>query len=105
MVGETEGKSEITAIPSRYKNTLNDLINSSDTEFLDRLESLDLPESLNWLESPNWPESLDRLEPINKGTRNALRSKRALSTLLEEDDLDEYISVTSLKLALQTQDS
>lgn len=32
-VGGAEGKSEIVAIPNKYKDTLNNLINSSDIEF------------------------------------------------------------------------
>ena len=40
VVGGAEGKSEIVAIPNKYKNTLDDLIDSSDTEFLDQPQSL-----------------------------------------------------------------
>lgn len=74
-------------ISNRYKDTLNDFIDSSDTEFSD------------WLESPNRPG------PIDKGTHNALRSRSASPTLSEEDCLDEDILVTSLKLAPKTKNS
>lgn len=40
MVGGVEKKSEITAILNKYKDTLDDLINSSDTESSNQLESL-----------------------------------------------------------------
>ncbi len=42
MVGGVEGKSEIAAIPNKYKDTLDDFIDSSDTESPDR------PDSLGW---------------------------------------------------------
>ncbi len=68
-----EEKSEITAIPNRYKDTLDDLIDSSDTE------------------SPDWPDSPDRPGLIDKGSRNVSRSKGNSPTLSEEDRLDEDI--------------
>lgn len=77
------------AIPNKYKDTLDDLIDSSDTE------------------SPDQPESPDRLGPIDKGTRNAPRSRGASPSLSEEEEdrLDEDVLVTSLKLAPKTRDS
>ena len=41
VVGGAEGKFEIVAIPNKYKDTLDDLIYSSDIEFPDRLDSPD----------------------------------------------------------------
>ena len=77
------------AIPNKYKNTFDDLIDSSD------------------IDSPDQPESLDRLGPIDKETRNAPRFKGASPSLLEEEEdcLDQDVLVTLLKLALKTRDS
>ncbi len=72
-VGGAEGKSKIIAIPNKYKNTLDDLIESSD------IESQDRPDS------PDWPRLID------KGSRNALQSRDGSPTLLEEDCLDEDV--------------
>ncbi len=69
------------AIPNKYKNTLDDLIDSSDTE------------SLDWPNSPNRPGLID------KGSHNAPRSKGGSPTLLEEDCLDEDVPITSLEPA------
>lgn len=85
-----EEKSEIATIPNKYKNILNDLIdliNCLDTEFSD------------WPDFSNWPDSSNWLRLIDKGLRNAPRFIGNLSTLLEEDRLDENVLVTSLKLA------
>ena len=89
MVREAEGKSEIAAILNKYKDTLDDLIDSLDTE------------------SPNQPESLDWLGPIDKGTRNVPRSRGTLPSFLEEekDRLDENIFVTLLELLPKIWDS
>ena len=78
-----EEKSEIAAIPNKYKDSLDDLIDSSDTK------SLDQPEFPNWL------------GPIDKGIRNAPKFRSASPSLLEEEEncLDEDVLVTSLKLA------
>lgn len=76
-----------TAIPNKYKNTLDDLINSSDTK------SPDQPKS------PDWPK------PIDKGTHNARRFKGALLSLSKEDCLDKDVLVTSLGLAPKIRDS
>ena len=74
------------AISNKYKNTLDDLIDSSD------------------IESPDQPESLDWLRPLDKGTRNAFRSKGASPSLLKEEEnrLDEDVLDTLLKLVPKT---
>ena len=76
------------AIFNKYNDILDDLIDSLDTE------------------SPDQPEFLDRLEPIDKRTRNASRSRGASPSLSEEDEecLDEDVLVTLLKLAPKTQE-
>ena len=81
-----ERKSEIVAIPNKYKDTFDDLIDSSDTEFSDQLESP------------------DRLRPIDKGTRNTPRSRGASPSFSEEEEdcLDKDVLVTSLKLVPKT---
>lgn len=43
VVGKMERKSEIAIILNKYKYTLDDLINSSDTEFSDFLDPPDWP--------------------------------------------------------------
>lgn len=63
MVGGGEKNSEIIAIFNRYKNTLDDFIESSN------------------LESP--PKLID------KGSRNAPKSRGGLTGLLEKDYLDK----------------
>ncbi len=68
-------------IPNKYKDTLDDLIDSSDTE------------------SPDQPDSPDPPGLINKGLRNAPRSRGSSPTLSEEDRLDEDIPVMSLEPA------
>ena len=68
------------AISNKNKDTLDDLINSLDTEFLNRPEL------------------------INKEICNAPRSKNASPSLLEENCLDGNILVSSLKLAPKIQD-
>ena len=85
-VGKVEGRSEIAAIPNKYKNTLDNLIDSSNTKFL------------------NQSESLDRLGPIDKGTHNVPRYRGTSPSLLEEDCLDKNVLVTFLELAPKTQD-
>ena len=77
------------AISNKYKDTFDDLIDSSDTEF------------------PNLPKSPNRLEPIDKGTRNVPRSRDASPSLLEEEEdrLDEDVLVILFKLAPKTRDS
>ncbi len=74
-----EGKFEIVAIPNKYKDTLNDLIDSSDTESQDR------PDSSDW----------SRL--IDKKSCNTPRYRNSLQTLSKEACLDEDVSVMSLK--------
>ncbi len=61
------------AIPNKYKDTLNDLIDSSDTE------------------SQDWPDSPDRPGLIDKESRDAPRSRGGSPTLLEENCLDEDV--------------
>lgn len=74
-------KSGITAILNKYKNTFNDLIDSSDTK------------------SPNWPTL------IRKGSRNAPRSKGNIMGFSEEDCFDKDVLDTLLELILKTQNS
>ena len=85
----TEEKSEIVAISNKYKDTFDDLIDSSNTGFPDQSES------------PNW------LKFIDKEIRNAPRSKGTSPSLLEEekDYLDEDILVILLELAPKIWDS
>ncbi len=73
MIGEAKGNSEIAVIPNKYKDSFNNLIDSSNTE------------SPDWLDSPDWPEL------INKRLRNALRSRGGSPTLSKEDRLDEDV--------------
>ena len=75
-----EEKSEITAIPNKYKDTLDNLINSSDIEFSD------------YPNSPNWPGLID-----TKRSRNAPKFKNGSPTFLKKDCLDEDISITLLE--------
>ena len=84
-----EGKFEIAAIPNKYKNTLDDLIYSSD------IDSADQPTSSNWL------------RPMKKGIRNAPRFRNASASLSEEEKncLDEDILVTLLELTPKIQNS
>ena len=74
------------AISNKYKDTLNNLIDKLDTE------SLDQPESLDWLGL------------IDKGIYNAPRSKNTSLHLLEEDRLDENVSITALEQAPKIRD-
>ena len=83
MVGGAEEKSEIVAIPNKYKDTLDNLIDSSNTK------------------SPNHPNSLNWLGLIDKGLRNAPKSRDGSSTFSKKDCLDKDISITSLKPALK----
>ena len=73
------------AILNKYKNTLDDLIDSSNIEFSDQSDSLD------------WPEI------INKGLCNVSKSKCGLSTLSKANRLDKDIPVTSLELTSRIQ--
>ncbi len=61
------------AIPNKYKDTLDDHIDSSDTK------------------SPDWPDFPDRPGLIDKGSRNTPRSRGGSPTLLEEERLDEDV--------------
>ncbi len=79
--GGAEGKSEIAAIFNKYKDTLDNFIDSSD------------------IKSPNWLDSPDRLRLIDKGSRNTPRFRGGSPTLLKENRLDKDILVTLLELA------
>ncbi len=79
MVGGAEQKSKIAAIPNKYKDTLNDLIDSSD------------------IESPDRPQSLDRPGLIDKRSYNLPKFKGGSPSLCEEDCLDEYIPIILLE--------
>lgn len=80
-VGGGERNSEIVALPNQYKDTPNDLIDSSD------------------------PESPDRAGPIDERSRNALRSESSSADLSEGDCLDEDVPDKSSRLAPKTGDS
>ncbi len=69
------------AIPNKYKDTLDDLIDRSDTE------------------------SPDRSDLINKRSRNASQSRGGSPTLSKEHHLDEEVLVTSLEPAPKIQAS
>lgn len=75
------GNSEIVAIPNRYKDTLDDLIDSSD------------------------PESSDRAGPIDERSRNAPMSEGSSADLSEGNCLDEDLPDRSSRLAPKTRDS
>lgn len=81
VVGEMQVNSKIVAIPNRYKDNLDDLINSSDTESLD------------------WPKSID------KRSCNALKAESSSTELLEGDCLDKDISNRSSQMTLKTENS
>lgn len=70
----------MTVILNKYKNILDDLIDSSD------------------IESPDWPKS------INNRTHNGLRSKAASLSLLEKDCLDKDVLVMLLERAPKIKD-
>ena len=76
------------AISNKYKDTLDDLIDSSDIEFPDH------PDSSNWL----------RLIDI-KGSRNTPKFRDGSPTFLEKDCLDENILIMSLEPAPKIRDS
>ncbi len=78
-VGEAKEKSEIAEIPNKYKDTLDDFIDSLDTESPDRPDS------------PTWPGQID------KGSQNAPRSRGGSPTLSEENRLNKDVPVISLE--------
>ena len=78
-----EEKSEIAAIFNKYKDTFDNLIDSSNIE------------SLNYLDSPNW------LELIDKRSCNIPKSRDGSLTFLEKDCLDKDILIMSLEPALK----
>ena len=69
----------IAVIPNKNKNTINDLIDSSDIEFQHQ------PNLINWLKQ------------IDKRSRNAARSRGNLPTLSKKCHLDEDVPDTLLK--------
>ena len=81
MVGKAKGNSEIVVTPNKYKDTLDDLIDSSDAE------------------SPDWQGLID------KGSRNMPRFEDSLTGLLERDFLEKDISNRLSWLAFKTRDS
>ena len=72
------------AIPNIYKDTLDDLIDSLDINFLKQ------PDSPDWLES------------IGEGIRNVSMSKDASPNLSKENCLDKDIFIMSLQQAHKT---
>ena len=75
------------AIFNKYKDTLDNLINSSDIKFSDYPNFL------------NWPELID------KRSQNALKSRSGISHFLEDDYLDKDILIMLLEPALKIEDS
>ncbi len=75
------------AILNKYKDTLDDFIDSSDIE------------SPDYLNFPNRPRLID------KGLHNVPKSRSGSPTFLEEDCLDKDISITLLVTAPKIQDS
>lgn len=78
-----KGKSEIAAILNKYKDTLDNRIDSPDTKFLD------------WSDSPYRPGLID------KRSRNVPGSKSGSLTLSEEYCLDKNVLVTLLEPTLK----
>lgn len=70
---------------NRYKDTLDDLINSSNLEFPD-------------------PESLNQPGPIDKGLYNSPKLEWNLTNLLKRNFLDQDVSDRSSQLAAKTED-
>ena len=87
VVQGAEGWSEIIAILNKYKDTLDDLIDSSDTKSPDHLNS------------PNWAKF------IYKRLCNAPKSRNGSPTFLKKDCLDKDISITSLETTPKIEDS
>lgn len=75
---ESKEKSEIVAIPNKYKNILDDFIDNSDIMFP------------------------DCQRPIDKESYNVSRSENSLIGLLERDCLDQDLLHLLLGLALKT---
>ncbi len=69
------------AISNKYKDILDDLVDSL------------------YIELPNQPDLLNQPELIDKRLHNAPRSKSGSPILLKEDYLDEDVLVTLLDLA------
>ena len=74
------GNSKIVAIPNQYKDTLDDLLNSSNSK------------------------SLDWVRPVDKKSRNALMSEGSLADLSKWDCLDKDLLDRSSCLAPKTRD-
>lgn len=81
-----ERKSKMAAIFNKYKDTFDDLINSSDTKFSNLSECL------------NWPELID------KGLCNASKSRSFSPSFLKENCLDKDTLVMALERAPKTRD-
>lgn len=75
------GNSKIMTISNKYKDTLDNFINSSD------------------------PESLYRARPIDERSHNAPRFKNSSADLSEKDCLDEDVPEKLLQLVFKTRDS
>ena len=82
MIGAAEEKSQITAIPNKYKMTLNDFIDSLDTKF------------------PDYSNSPNRLRLIDKKSRNTPKFRSGLLTFFEGDYLNKNVLITLLELTL-----
>ena len=82
-----EKKFEIAVTLNKYKDTFYALIDSSDTESSDHLDF------------PNQPELID------KGSRNAPKSREGSSTFLELDCLDKNILIMLLEPIPKIKDS
>ena len=78
---EAERKSEIMAIFNKYKNTLDDLIDSLDIEFLDH------------------PDFINRPRFIDKRSDNMPKSRGNLPTFLDEDYLNKNVPIMLLEPA------
>lgn len=98
-------KSEIVVISIKYKNTFDDLINSLNRNSLNWLDSLNWPNSSNQLDFPNWPDFSHQPRLIDKRLHNAPRSSSGITTLLENEYLDEDVLVMLLKPLLKIQTS
>ena len=87
MIKEVEKKSEIVAIFNKYKDTLDNLINSLNTDPLDHTNS------------PNW------LGLIDEGSRNTSKFRDSSPTFLKKNCLDEHILIILLEPTPKIQDS
>lgn len=83
-------------ILNRYKNTLDNLIDSLDIEYPDWPGFSQL--GFLWLDSPIWPEFLEQLRQIDKSLNNISKSRSGFPTFLKENCLRNNILVILLKL-------